>query len=86
MFKGRHLCPLKEKKGRKKEKARTRISSHTEELLSGETAHEDDITYRFQQGVSADLQGDFGMRSLHMYLPKLSLKKVHLVLKGFGAS
>lgn len=53
--------------------------------LAGDIANED-VTYRFQQGVSADLQGDFGMRSLHMYLPKLSLEKVHLVLKGLGAS
>lgn len=36
--------------------------------------------------MSADLQGDFGMWSFHMYLPKLSLEEVHLVLKGLGAS
>lgn len=36
--------------------------------------------------MSADLQGDFGMWSFHMYLPKLSLEKVHLVLKGLRAS
>ena len=36
--------------------------------------------------MSADLQGDFGMWSFHVYLPKLSMEKVHLVLKGLGAS
>lgn len=44
------------------------------------------FTHRFQQSMSADLQGDFGMWSFHMYLPKLSLEKVHLVLKGLRAS
>lgn len=41
---------------------------------------------RFLQGMSADLQGDFRMWSFHMYLPKLSMEKIHLVLKGLGAS
>lgn len=36
--------------------------------------------------MPADLQGDFGMWSFHVDLPKLSLEKVHLVLKGLRAS
>ena len=36
--------------------------------------------------MSADLQGDFRMWSFHIYPPKLSMGRVHLVLKGLGSS